>query len=297
MQAGWQAIYRGDLDRATALVDESLEVVDPDDVMGRWDASVRWQLQGHLVMGRDLVAAAEFLEQAAHHARASGAPLGLEAQHWVTRAALLTNARHADAVSAAEQALDLAKQAHAPSIIEYARTILARTLAEVDPERARGVLAELDHEGRALTNEEALAHAAARLDDWPLVLRSARRTLEIDRRHATIDPVRLTGLFNLIAAGIAEDDPEGAATLLGAAKAMLTFIIETAPAPNETTPDRTGLTDITSSARRQARITAVQSLGDGTTRQHQSHGETMNRDQATLYAIARISNHTSATRT
>ncbi len=102
----------------------------------------------------------------------------------------------------------IARRSGMPTAISVSVMALALSLATDEPGRAHQLFAEAESDD--YENHTALLLAvftAGRLQDWPGVLRAARRLLEVDRRTGQTSAIWLAGILNLVARGLAQTDP------------------------------------------------------------------------------------------
>jgi predicted ATPase/class 3 adenylate cyclase len=196
-----------------------------------------------------------------------------------------------DAVEAATHALDLARQFCGPATISLARGYLANALVGVDPERARALILESGSD-----QEEAVqgAAVAARLGDWPLTLQFTRSVIPV--LHWQADRPLLLGMFNLSALALADDRPEVAAKLQGAARGIGRAWTAASAGHNESQAvaltSRGYMTDL----RREASRRLVARLTEEQLARLRLEGEDMGLDQAVVYAVAQIDDVLTTTR-
>ena len=198
----------------------------------------------------------------------------------------------------ASEALDLARRSGAPMSIAHSLTALAGALAEREPRRARALLAEsLELQATIeFQNEHHITSAtliAARIADWPLVLRLARDAIR--RLHWAGDRPYLSGIFNVVARALASDHAESAAVLQGAARrlvpaaALAPRAIEVAGAdaisPAGAAPSSASFV---TKLRRQTTAALRDALGEAHLHQLRAEGEAMDDDHAVAYALDAI---------
>jgi hypothetical protein len=196
----------------------------------------------------------------------------------------------------AEEAVELARGAGAPSTIAFCLVALAGTLADREPRRARGLLEEglalrqsLDVESGPGVTQATLI--AASMGDWPLTLQLADRSI----RHLQWGGERswLAGVLNLVARALAAIDIEAAARLQGAARHLTLQVAATRPmATTDTTlalpaEPAAGFSMITI-RRRQTSELLHDALDQGRLDQLRAEGEAMDSEQAAAYALDAI---------
>jgi hypothetical protein len=293
MERARQAWVSGDYRRSLALIDESLAT---ENRLGRLPGHMPLDLiavgfRGAIASSEGALAeaAAGYLD-AAERAGAAGMP-GLEAIHLAASASALAWEEPGVAVERATRALALARRSGTAIAITNSLSALSQALAPNDADRASSLLRQaIDtpyDNGRVLGTS---VFAAARLADWPTCLSISGRLLRLDRRSGTIPLDWLSGVFNLVARGVVEAQPEPAAVLQGAARALLP---EQAPSPGAAGGSADGrglggLIELIVSVRRDTTQWVVGALGEPRMRELRAQGEAMDRDQAGAYAIGHI---------
>jgi hypothetical protein len=237
-------------------------------------------------------AAADHFQRAAELALAAG-DTALAAFASLGPAALrVGDGDEAANIGDATRALALARQYAGPVSISNGLATLASALARVDPVQARALLSEaiqsLDRTG--YDNATVLTHAvivAARLGDWPLTLRLARRAIPMAHWQGTLP--WLFAMSHISALALAEARPDTAARLQGAAHGIGRMLASnqgpSATAPTSAAPANAGYV---AELRREAtrRITAA--LGEQQLTRLRAEGEEMDLDHAVTYTIAEI---------
>jgi predicted ATPase len=193
----------------------------------------------------------------------------------------------------ADEALQLARSAGAPSTVAYCLMTVAGTLADREPERARGLLKEglalregLDIE--SVTEATQATLTAARMGDWPLTLQLADRSI----RHLQWGGERawLAGILNVVARALAETDTESAACLHAAARHLAIQVATTRPVataesgpalPGEPVEGFSMITEL----RRQISQLLHEDIDEQRLRQLRAECEAMDSDQAAAYAL------------
>jgi predicted ATPase len=199
-------------------------------------------------------------------------------------------------VGLAEEALELARSAGAPLAVTFCLVVLAGTLAECEPRRARGFLEEGLTLRQSLGIESVLEVTqatliAARMGDWPLTVQLADRSI----RHLQWGGERawLAGILNVVARALVDNDSEVAAGLQGAARQMAVQVAVARPtavgstglaSPGEPAAGFSMITDL----RRQTSALLHEALDEGRLRQLRAEGEAMDSDQAATYALEAI---------
>ena len=292
------AAFHGDLERAEAAAAEALAAVQvhADD----------WELEATAYTTRAGVAsargafaeAAQMMTEAAEFARsADTARSKFMAGFWLQSAAMnYTMAGNAEAGEPfAADAVAIARETGAPLVIALTLVALAGALAGSDPARARAALDESlrveersGSKGAPLATQSTLI--AARLGDWPLVLRlsvDALRQIEWSGDRGFV----AFGVINVVARAVAPRDAEPAAVLQGAAR-RLALAAGGSSSPQDSA-DRTspagdqvaGPAPFIADLRRQATAVLRESLGDDRWRELRAEGEAMDADDAVGYAL------------
>jgi len=232
-------------------------------------------------------AAAEQADRGAELALAAGHP-ELAAYGLASAAAVRVGGDDPDVIDAATRALALARQSAGPAIIRMALLALAGALAGLDPDRARSLLTEavqMDtgyEDANPLTQQAILA---ARLGDWRLTLELARRAIPL--AHWAGTGYYLLGLFNVCATALAEQRPETAARLQGAARAVGRSLAAAQPG-SAPVPAMARNAGFVPALRRETARRLAGTLGDEQLAQRRHEGEDMNLDQAVTYTIAEL---------
>ena len=126
-----------------------------------------------------------------------------------------------------------------PVLINECLVALAQALSRQDPERARALLLEAAHHDLDYETYSELIRttlAAAMIRDWPLTARFATRS--IPHAHWMNHRPYLHGILTVSARALAETDPEAAATIQGAAYALLAIPAPTTDDGNDRRADR-----------------------------------------------------------
>jgi hypothetical protein len=197
----------------------------------------------------------------------------------------------------AEEALEMARAAGAPTTVATALVALAGTVAETDPLRARGLLEEAltVRDSPDIENLIQLFVAtliAAHMRDWTLTLQLADRAI----RHLQWggEQPSLAGVLNLVARVLAPTDIEAAARLQGAARHLTVQVVAARPtarassdvaSPGDPSAGFSMITDL----RRQTSELLHDALDEARLQQLRAEGEAMDSDQAAAYALEAIS--------
>ena len=153
-----------------------------------------------------------------------------------------------------------------------------------------GAHQDLDYEAYSELIRGTLA--AAMIRDWPLTARFATRS--IPHAHWMNHRPYLHGLFTVSARALADADPEGAATIQGAAYAVLAIPASTATTTTTDAPaaptageptDQSGL--IVDTRRETSRL-LTEALGDQQLRTFRDHGTAMDTDTAVAYTLTHL---------
>ena len=203
--------------------------------------------------------------------------------------------RFDEAVPVATEGLALARALGMPWLINECLVALAQALSRQDPERAGALLGEAAHQGLDYESFSELIRmtlAAAMIRDWPLTARVATRS--IPHAHWMNHRPYLHGTLTVSARALAETDPEGAATIQGAAYALLaipspgttTAATDTPPVPAPAAPANRG--GLIFDTRRETTRLLVEALGDERLRALHDHGTAMDTDTAVAYTLARL---------
>jgi predicted ATPase len=298
--AATMAAFRGDVDQADAWVEEALAALPWRGHDPLVEASLA-QIRAALASARGAFAeAARLLAEGAELARSSHAIGSTHAASFMLSSAAMAHMMAGDAEAGeplAREAVALARQGGAPSQIARGLEALAGALAGSDPARAKAALDEsLKLQERLDFNaagpvESALI--AARMADWPLVLRLGLDKLR--RQHSSADMLYFPGLLNVIARALASSDTEAAAVLQGAARRVITTTIRgSAPSqvigvdPTSSLDRAAGPASFIADLRRQTTTIIRETIGDEPLRQLRAEGEAMDADQAARYAAAAI---------
>jgi hypothetical protein len=231
--------------------------------------------------------------RAAELANADGYP-GLAATYLANsvNSALLGGGWTQATTMRAEEAVDLARQSGMPVAIVMSLNSLALVLAEKQPQRARALLHEsLQISGRP--GEEMSSGlltsclVAGRLRDWELTLTLAARTMHLWRWYVT--PLVAAPCLALCARAFAEDRPELAAVLQGAAYATFHYAsrISEGTRRSERTPADTNANFVLAALGETGGLVAA-ALGKQRARELRNEGAGMSMDEATSYVLARI---------
>ena len=209
--------------------------------------------------------------------------------------ALCYAGRFAEAVPVATEGLALARALGMPVLINECLVALAQSLSRQDPERASALLGEAAHQDldyEAYSELIRMTLAAAMIGDWPLTARIATRS--IPHAHWMNHRPYLHGTLTAAARALADNDAEAAATIQGAAHALLAI---PAPTITPTTTDAPPVPAQGGSAnggglivdiRRETSRLLVEALGDEQLRALRDHGTALDTDTAVAYTLSRL---------
>ncbi len=229
-------------------------------------------------------AAAAFLASVERYRRADN--MGLVVNNLAGAAsALCYGGRLADAVPVATEALALARKLGLPRHSNECLVALAQALSQEDPERSRALLREAEHQNldyEAYSELIRMTLAATMIGDWPLTARLASRS--IPHAHWMNHRPYLHGILTASARALAATDPEAAATIQGAAHALITKSASTTTA---TAAAATG-DGLIVETRRETTRRIVEALGDERLRALREEGVAMDTDTAVAYTLSRL---------
>jgi predicted ATPase len=294
--AAVDAASRGDVSRAEAACGEALASAGR---LGSGPHDVDVLVSGARVIQAIAVgaweAAATHAERTAELARV-GRPESSVVDNLAGAALAYTMAGNPDAAARlASEALDLARRTGGPVAIAQSLTALAGAITDREPQRARALLAEslelratIEFQGVYDTTWGALI--AARIGDWPLVLKLAPDAIR--RLHWAGDRPYLSGILNLVARALVSDHPESAAVLQGAARRLVPAAAAAARgigvAGANAIPPARGASLVTE-LRRQTTAALRNALGETHLHRLRAEGEAMDDDHAVAYALESIS--------
>jgi predicted ATPase len=293
------AVFQGDLERAEAAVAEALAAVprQGDD----------WEVEATVYAARSAVASARGAFTEAAQLLAEGAEVARSVHAVGSRhmtGFMLSGAAMAYTMAGnpqageplATEAVALARHTGAPLLIALTLLALAGALSGSDPARARAALDEslrleerFDSNGAPWATQSTLI--AARMGDWPLVLRLGVDAL----RHFEWSGFRglsAVGILNVIGRAIAPREPGPAAVLQGAARRLtpraggsssqqVTGVDPTSPAHDRVAPPGPFIADL----RREATAIIRESISDERLRELRAEGAAMDADEAVRYAL------------
>ena len=293
--AATQAALRGDLEVATQLRDEAIAAefrlgTHPDGFVDQHAAGVD-----------QLIAMAVGAWRDAANATTRGAAIAIAAARFPDAAAFLNGAASYyayagdtdAAVQSAVEGLALARQVGYTNLVTMGLGALANALADRDPARAHALLVEsldlaaaTDSESANLLTQAVLV--AARLDEPRLALELGARS--VPRLIWNGDRPQLAGVLTVIAWAAADAEPETAAILQSAARALIVTGLSTHRPPisdSPTAPDTAaeGPAGIISKLRRNTSRLIRARLGEERLLQLRSEGELLDVDQAVALAL------------
>ena len=248
------------------------------------------QAQGSLADGAYADAVSAYA-RAVGYASADGYP-GLAAifLSYGVSCSLLGSVAVQDAIPRAEKSVKLARQSGMPGAIVLGLNSLALALVDRDPARARSLLIESVE--LACTPGEEVSSAlltaslvAGRLRDWDLALTLAARTMFLWRWSMAL--MASAPCLTLCARALAEDRPEVAAMLRGAAYAAYRGASPSQAPQSGTAQGDSSLNFVLAALRETGEIVAT-ALGEERRRELREEGAAMTMDEAVSYALANI---------
>jgi len=300
MAAGWRAWRRGDAQLALAYCDQSLAAAQRlGDIPGspRDVHIMSSELHGHIAQAAGATnEAADHHLEAARQARAAENP-ALAAHYLSISAQTLAWSDPETAQRYATEGLALARQTGTPHAIAHNLIGLAQALVVSDPQQARALLAEALQLGTMLGYESpselnSAVFTAARLEDWPTVLRAARPLLHHQVRSGALALYTVAGILNFVARGLAEDQPEPAAVIQGSVTAMLRELsADIAASVTGTTVVPNDVAAVAANIRRDTTRLLSSTLGDTRLRELRTRGAAMDETQACTYARTQIDSY------
>jgi predicted ATPase len=209
---------------------------------------------------------------------------------YAVNCALLGGIETGETVAKAEEAVALAQQSGMPGAIVLTLNALALALVDHDPTRARAVLSESIERGSTPGEEigSGLLTAslvAGRLRDWELALALSLRTLYLWRWSSAL--LQLAPCLALCARALAEDRPEMAGVLRGAAYAAYHRGSPSQPRQTGTEPGESNR-NFTLVALRETGDLVSEALGDEHRQELRIEGAAMSMDEAVAHALANV---------
>jgi len=297
--AAHEAAFRGDLSRSEAACEEALAAA------GRLGSDPDVDVLVSAARGIQAIAVGAWDEAAAHTERTLElARPGRAEYHFsdlLAGAAFeYTMAGNLDAAARlASESLDLARRSGAPAFIAHSLTALAGAVADREPQRARALLAESLQLRATFEKQRAydITHTAliaARIADWPLVLKLAPDSIRL--HHWAGERPYLSGIFNVVARALASGDPESAAVLQGAAGRLVPAAARAPRGVGVASADAmspaaeaAGTASLVTELRRQTTAALRDGLGETRLHQLRAEGEAMDDAHAVAYALEAIS--------
>jgi predicted ATPase len=197
-----------------------------------------------------------------------------------------------ETIETAETAVALARRSGMPGAIVLSLNALALSLVEKDASRARIVLRESIE--RALTPGQEVSSGvltatlvAGRLRDWHVTLDLAGKTMRLWRWSVAL--MQSAPCLSLCARAMAEDRPEAAGILRGAAYSAYAHANPRHPVTKQTNAGRTARNaNFVLAALQEAGEIVSAALGDERRRELRDKGAAMTIDEAISYAVANI---------
>jgi len=278
-KAAWQAADRGHRPLVERRCAEALEAEhrlgDPSGfALEAWICMAQGVLELNIGYWS---AGADHNQRSAELALAAGNMVQAAASFVRTAALRVGDGDEAANIDEASRALALARQYAGPLSISNGLATLASAFARVDPAQARALLSEaIDSVDRiGYENSTVLTVAvrvAARLGDWPLTLRLARRAIPMDHWQGTLP--WLFGMFHISALALAEDRPDTAARLQGAAHRIgRTLASNQSPSASAPMPAPPANAGYVAELRREATRRISAALGEEQLAQRRHEGE------------------------
>jgi predicted ATPase/class 3 adenylate cyclase len=309
--AALYAGLRGDAVATESLCEQALGAVPnfaSDPVISFMAAGARGALAFSIGDWDELI----YLEETAAREAAAAGMAADSANALVATALGHTMAGNTDAaVPYAGEALALARDVGAPTLIAGALSALAGALADQDPQRAQALLRE-NRQLRAtlgFENANEITSAvliSARMRDWVQTLELAASSIR--HLHWRGDLLYLAGIFNIVARSMATTDPDSAGFLQGAAHRLTTTrtaeLQAAQSSPTSTnlsgaqddTSRRAGTSGLIADLRRETTALLREELGQERLSQLRAEGEGANTDDAVARALASIREGLAASR-
>jgi len=299
MQAGFAAWRRGDAQLALTLCDQAL---DAEHRLGSTPGAhleiSSSALRGNIAqaLGATDEAVDHFLDIARSN-RVDDVVPSLAAFALSSAAVTLSFRDPMAARQHASEAVALARQTGTPIAIVASLFSLAHTLAASDPDQAHALLAEALQLATTLGYEspgelQLAVFCAARLGAWPTLLRAAGRVLHHHARAGTLPLYLLAAILNLVARGLAEDQPESAAMLQGAVGAVIRQLAPDVAAPvSGGASNENDVAALVIEVRRDTTQLLTAALGEILLRELRAQGAAMDEAQAITYARTHIDDY------
>jgi tetratricopeptide (TPR) repeat protein len=292
---GVDAWSRGDSELALVLCDQALAAerrlgAMPGSLLGVSASGLRGRIAQAAGATDEAV---EHLLDAARRAHADDVP-AIAAIYLGGAAQTLSYQDTAAARQYATEGLALARQSGMPYAIVTSLFGLAQALAESDPDQARALLSEASQLETTLGYESlnelvSAVFIAARLDEWATVLRAAGRVIHHHVRSGGVELVYLVGIFNLVARGLAYQQPDAAAVVQGTVSALMhRLTIEVAEPLTRTASDQTSIANFVVEVRRDTTRILTEALSNTRLRELRADGAAMDEAQICAYARDQI---------
>jgi predicted ATPase len=294
MLAAYTALWNGDHERATIFGRRAAEakqrLANPLQGTGLEMELCALQAQALLSAGAYEPAVSAY-RRAAEAARTDGR-LGLAAQHlaYGVSTGLLGGGAVKNAIEQAEESIALARQSGMPAAIALGLNALALALVDLDAERARALLVEsIGHfamPGQEISQGFLTAGlVSGRLADWKLTLSLSVRSMYLYRW--SMSPLHAATCLAECARGLAEDRPDIAGVLQGAAYAALRMA-----SPDIDKAGSAGAEDANANflliALRETGDMVAAALGDEHRRELRNQGAAMSIEEAISYTLANV---------
>ncbi len=218
--------------------------------------------------------------------------LGAICRAYAVSCAVLGGAGAEQTVELAEEAVSLARRSGMPSALVLSLNSLALALVERDPPRSRALLRESVQLGSTPGEEVSsglltASMVAGRLRDWELTVALSIRTMYLWRWSGAL--MQTAPCLSLCARAVAEDRPEVAAILRGAAYAAFSAAGAAAARTRSSSdaPNDSEVNFILEALRETGEIVAA-ALGAERGRELRIAGAAMSMDEAVAYALANV---------
>jgi hypothetical protein len=292
MIASFNAARRGDNARASVLCDQALEVDErlgpvPDAHLEIVQYGVRAPIAQSAGASSEEIA--ELYLVGARQARDAGLP-AWSAYHFAYAGTFLAVEQPQAAEAYATEGLQLARLCGAAHAVTINLLALGQVVAVDDARRARALLDEALELAATLGYESPnelgfVVGAAARLGDWPTVLRAVARILHHQLRSGSTT-LQTVAMLPLAARGLAEHAPEAAAVVQGGVKGLTARLRPHTATVAAASPPASGTATLPTGGERGVTTRLLtERLGDDRVRELRAVGEAMEPDE--LYSYAR----------
>jgi hypothetical protein len=291
METAWNVLRSGDPRLALDLADQALETEQRLGPCPGYLQLDRWKLTLRAFVADDagdMAESARLRLELADHDRAAGHP-ALAALALGESAGALAWVDTDAAVARANDGLALARRTGIPAAISHNLFALAETLAPSDPQRGATLLREAEaysHEN--VTSLTLAVFAASRLEEWRIALRAASRLLHLDRRSGSLPLLNFAAILQFVARGLAGAEPTHAAVLQGAVRRLVRQHRPADPSRSTSSDGPNRFREFFTQLRGETTQLISAALGEPRLRELLSHGEAMDRDQASAYARTHI---------